>query len=134
MPNIPLLTALTGALLRCSFAGVACQRSHCIPPAHPKKKRNIGYFHIPYLRYRGKKSLGWVPFKGRELKREGDAFRFAGNTFRVFHSRALPEGKIKDGSNFSCDSRGNWFLNIVMRWLARLKCASRSKGCALTWA
>jgi IS605 OrfB family transposase len=68
----------------------------------------------PYLRYRGKKSLGWVPFKGRELKREGNAFRFAGNTFRVFHSRVLPEGKIKDGSNFSRDSRGNWFLNIVI--------------------
>lgn len=68
----------------------------------------------PYLRYRGRKSLGWVPFKGRELKREGDAFRFAGNTFRVFLSRPLPEGKILDGSNFSRDRRGNWFLNIVL--------------------
>ena len=68
----------------------------------------------PYLRYRGKKSLAWVPLKGRELKREGDAFRFAGNTFRVFNSRALPAGKIKDGTNFSRDSRGNWFLNIVL--------------------
>jgi putative transposase len=68
----------------------------------------------PYLRYRGKRSLGWVPLKGRELKREGDAFRFAGNTFRVFNSRALPEGKIKDGTNFSRDARGNWFLNIVI--------------------
>jgi putative transposase len=68
----------------------------------------------PYLRYRGKKSLGWVPIKGRELKREGNAFRFAGNTFRVFHSRDLPEGKIKDGTNFSRDARGNWFLNIVI--------------------
>ena len=68
----------------------------------------------PFLRYRGKRSLGWVPLKGRELKREGDAFRFAGNTFRVFNSRALPEGKIKDGTNFSRDSRGNWFLNIVI--------------------
>jgi IS605 OrfB family transposase len=48
------------------------------------------------------------------LKREGVAFRFAGNTFRVFHSRALPNRKIKDGTNFSCDSRGNWFLNIVI--------------------
>jgi hypothetical protein len=28
------------------------------------------------------------------LKREGDAFRFAGNTFRVFNSRALPEEKL----------------------------------------
>jgi IS605 OrfB family transposase len=68
----------------------------------------------PCLRYRGKRSLGWVPIKGRELKRHGDAFRFAGNTFRVFNSRVLPDGKIRDGSNFSRDTRGNWFLNIVI--------------------
>ncbi|MDP3673191.1 MAG: transposase [Telluria sp.] len=69
----------------------------------------------PFLRYRSRhKSLGWVPFKGRDLKREGDAFRFAGHTFRVFNSRALPEGKIKDGSNFAKDHKGNWFLNIVI--------------------
>lgn len=68
----------------------------------------------PYLRYRGKKSLAWVPLKGRDLRREGSAFRFAGNTFRVFNSRPLPEGKIKDGTNFSRDRRGNWFLNIVI--------------------
>ncbi|WP_426336214.1 RNA-guided endonuclease InsQ/TnpB family protein [Pseudoduganella sp. R-31] len=81
----------------------------------------------PYLRYRGRKSLGWIPFKGRDLHREGNAFRFAGNTFRAFYSRPLPEGKIKDGSCFAQDelrsnsgpvksfaSRGNWFLNIVI--------------------
>jgi putative transposase len=68
----------------------------------------------PYLRYRGRKSLGWVPLKGRDLHREGNAFRFAGNTFRVFYSRTLPEGKIKDGTCFAQDSRGNWFLNIVI--------------------
>jgi IS605 OrfB family transposase len=69
----------------------------------------------PFLRYRSRRrSLGWVPFKGRDLKREGDAFRFAGRTFRVFNSRALPEGKIKDCSNFARDRKGNWFLNIVI--------------------
>ncbi|MDP3672263.1 MAG: transposase [Telluria sp.] len=68
----------------------------------------------PYLRYRGRKTLAWVPLKGRDLKREGDAFRFAGNTFRVFNSRALPEGKIKDGTSFSRDGCGHWFLNIVI--------------------
>lgn len=65
----------------------------------------------PFLRWRGKKSLGWVPFKGRDIKREGDAFRFAGNTFRVFLSRELPEGKIRDGS-FSQDGAGNWYINL----------------------
>jgi putative transposase len=68
----------------------------------------------PWLRYRGRKSLGWVPLKGRGLKREGTAFRFAGSTFRVFYSRALPEGKVKDGTNCAQDARGNWFLNIVI--------------------
>ncbi len=76
--------------------------------------RSRSQAHRPYLRYRGRKSLGWVPLKGRELKREGNAFRFAGNTFRVFYSRPLPEGKILDGTNFSRDRRGNWFLNIVL--------------------
>jgi len=68
-------------------------------------------FKRPYLRWRGKKSLGWVPFKGRDIRREGDAFRFNGNTFRVFLSRPLPEGKIRDGS-FSQDASGNWYLNL----------------------
>ena len=68
----------------------------------------------PYLRYRGRKALAWIPVKGRDLKREGQAFRFGGNTFRVFHSRPLPEGKIRDGTNFSRDRRGNWFLNVVI--------------------
>jgi len=71
-------------------------------------------FNRPFLRYRGKRSLGWVPLKGRDLKREGDAFRFAGNTFRVFNSRPLPAGKIKDRTCFAQDRRGNWFLNIVV--------------------
>ncbi len=30
----------------------------------------------PFLRWRGRRSLGWVPLKGRDLRREGEAFRF----------------------------------------------------------
>lgn len=71
-------------------------------------------FRKATLRNRNKRSLGWIPVKGRTLKREGDAFRFASNTFRVFNSRPLPDGKIKDGTNFSQDARGNWFLNIAI--------------------
>jgi putative transposase len=68
----------------------------------------------PFLRYRGRHNLGWVPLKGRDLKREGNAFRFAGNTFRVWYSRPLPQGKIKDGTNFAQDARRRWYLNIVV--------------------
>ena len=69
----------------------------------------------PYLRYRGKKSLGWVPLKGRDIKETKDGFHFHGREFRVFKSRDLPTGaKIKDGTNFSRDARGNWFLNVCI--------------------
>src|SRR5882672_775756 len=71
--------------------------------------------HRPYLRYRGRKSLGWVPLKGRDLKPDGDSFVFHGRRFRVFLSRPLPEGvKIKDGTNFARDAQGNWFLNVAV--------------------
>ena len=73
-----------------------------------KKKR-------PYLRYRGRKHLGWVPLKGRDLKSTPVGFHFNGREFKVFKSREIPIGAvIKDGTNFSQDSRGNWFLNICI--------------------
>lgn len=69
----------------------------------------------PFLRYRGKKSLGWVPLKGRDIKETKDGFHFHGREFRVFKSRDLPtDAKIKDGTNFSRDARGNWFLNVCI--------------------
>lgn len=69
----------------------------------------------PFLRYRGKKSLGWLPLKGRDIKETLKGFHFHGREFLVFKSRNLPAGaKIKDGTNFSRDSRGNWFLNVCI--------------------
>ena len=69
----------------------------------------------PFLRYRGKKSLGWVPLKGRDIKETPNGFHFHGREFKVFKSRDLPAGaKIKDGTNFSRDARGNWFLNVCI--------------------
>lgn len=69
----------------------------------------------PYLRYRGKKSLGWVPLKGRAMVETAGGFHFHGREFRVFKSRALPAGcTIRDGTGFCRDSRGNWFLNVCV--------------------
>lgn len=75
----------------------------------------------PYLRWRGKKSLGWVPIKSSDLKRVDRAFRVAGNTFLVFDSRPLPEGRIAD-SSFSQDARGNWFLNVAVNIVSVATC------------
>ena len=70
----------------------------------------------PYFRWRSsKRSLGWVPLKGRDMKETPKGFHFHGREFKVFKSRNLPAGtKIKDGTNFSQDRRGNWFLNVCI--------------------
>jgi IS605 OrfB family transposase len=69
----------------------------------------------PYLRYRGQKNTGWIPIKGRNLALFRNNFKFSGKLFRVFYSRPIPVGAtIKDGSNFSQDSKGNWYLNVVI--------------------
>ena len=60
----------------------------------------------PFLRFRGRRSLGWVPIKGAVLKVDGSGFKFFGKHYRVFNSRSIPEGaKICDRSSFSQDSR-----------------------------
>src|SRR5690348_16700078 len=48
--------------------------------------------HGPRLRFRGRKSLGWIPMRGGQTRPAEDGFRIGGKLYRVFHSRPLPEG------------------------------------------
>lgn len=69
----------------------------------------------PFLRFRGRRNLGWIPFRAEQVCPLGEDFRVGGTVFRVFKSRELPEGaKIKDGGSLAQDARGNWFLNLVI--------------------
>ncbi len=63
------------------------------------------------LRWRGKRSSGWVPFKTSGVKVIDDTVRYAGQTFRFWKSRELP-CPVKCGS-FSQDSRQRWYVNFV---------------------
>ena len=64
------------------------------------------------LRWRGRRSLGWIPFKAACVKVVDDTVRYVGHTFRFWKSRELP-GSIKCGS-FSQDSRKRWYVNFVV--------------------
>jgi len=64
------------------------------------------------LRWRGKRSPGWVPFKASGVKVIDDTVTYSGHTFRFWKSRDLP-GPVKCGS-FSQDSRGRWYVNFVV--------------------
>ena len=62
------------------------------------------------LRWRGTRSLGWIPFKASGVKVVDDTVRYAGHTFRFWLSRPL-EGTLKAG-HFSQDARGRWYVNF----------------------
>ena len=64
-----------------------------------------------WLRWRSKRSLGWVPFKASGIVIDGDSITYAGHVFRCWLSRPL-EGEIKTGS-FSQDARGRWYVNVT---------------------
>lgn len=62
-------------------------------------------------RWRGRKSLGWVPFQAaRAIKISDGAAWFLGRRYRLWYSRPVG-GKIKSGC-FAQDARGRWYLNL----------------------
>ncbi len=68
----------------------------------------------PWLRFRGKKSLGWVPFNTGQVAFDGASFAFRGVRYEPMHLRDLAPGvKIGIGS-FSADSRGRWYINVLV--------------------
>lgn len=62
------------------------------------------------LRWRGKKSLGWIPLGKDGIKVDGDTLTHCKKKFRFWNSRPV-EGAIKCGSICE-DSRGRWYLNL----------------------
>jgi IS605 OrfB family transposase len=78
------------------------------------------------LRWRGKRSLGWIPFNYQTIKIDGDSVYFGGQTFRLFLSRDIPL-KFKSG-NFSTDARGRWYINIPVEVEEPIRSASGEVG------
>ena len=63
------------------------------------------------LKWRSRKhSLGWIPFKARFLKIEGDTIKYLKRRFRFWLSRTI-KGIVKTGS-FTQDARGRWYVNF----------------------
>jgi putative transposase len=69
------------------------------------------------LRWRGKRSLGWVPFKNQTVRVDGSIVTFNGSKVRLWLHRVI-EGRIKSG-NFAQDARGRWYCNLVVETAVR---------------
>lgn len=67
-----------------------------------------------WLRFRGRKALGWVPFNRGHVSFDGEAFVFRGVRYMAMHLRNIPEGIKLGASSFNQDARGHWYLNAVV--------------------
>ena len=61
-----------------------------------------------------KRSLGWIPFKVRQVKAVDGGIKFNGVVFKVWDSWGLDRFELRAGS-FSQDARGRWYLNICVK-------------------
>ena len=64
------------------------------------------------LRWRGKKSLGWVPFNTGHVSFKEGCFVFRGKCYGVWLSRDIPEGTKLGAGSFNQDAKGNWYINV----------------------
>lgn len=74
-----------------------------------------------HLRWRGRKSLGWVPFNTGHVSFDGETFRFRGVAYSAMHTRGeLKHGAKIGAGSFNRDARGNWYLNVSLE----IECAT----------
>jgi len=72
----------------------------------------------PWLRFRGRKSLGWVPFNTNHVRFDGTMFKFRGAAYEPMHLREIPEGAIICAGSFNRDARGRWYINAPVKFPA----------------
>ena len=66
----------------------------------------------PWLRFRGRKSLGWVPFNTGHVSVVGRSLKFRGCIYEPMHWRKMPDGTQVGAGSFSQDARGHWYINL----------------------
>jgi putative transposase len=100
------LTAGAGKLI-----GIPAQTVQAVCQEYSDRRR---WARKAKLRWRGKRSLGWVPFKNQTIRITGSIVHFNGRKVRLWLHRD-GAGRIKSGS-FSKDARGRWYCNLVVEY------------------
>ena len=111
------LQKLTNGFSKCDGIHIGSPTVQQVCEDYAKARRQ---FKKAKLRWRvsnpqsSKCSLGWVPFKARALQYKAGQIAFAGQRFSLWDSYGLADYELRAGS-FSQDSRGRWYLNVVVK-------------------
>lgn len=74
-----------------------------------------------------RKSLGWIPFKTRDIKYRNGQLYYNGMFFSIWDSYGLSNYEFRTGS-FSQDARGRWYANIAVEVAAETSSGTASVG------
>jgi len=103
----------TGGSTKCLHIGSATIQA--IGEEHAARRKQ---FKKCKLRWRTRKTLGWIPFKTSQIRFKGGCLKFNGKKFKVWDSYGLEQYQLRTGS-FSQDSLGRWYVNITVKFKPR---------------
>jgi putative transposase len=108
---------LTSGLVKCDDIIIGSHSIHevCREVATKTKKSKNKRWQIPRFRSSGgsRRSLGWVPFRGRDIKFKNGQIKFGGEFISLWDQYGLGNYELGTG-NFSEDSRGRWYFNTTI--------------------
>ena len=68
------------------------------------------------LRWRSKKSLGWIPFKKNRVQFKDGKVIYYGQEFKLFQPERIPAVGTHGAGEFCQDARGRWYLCISVKY------------------
>lgn len=103
--------------------------AHTIQKVCQQYDRSRSAKRRPWLRFRGKKSLGWVPFSKGHVSVVGPGkIKFRGIVYETMNWRDTPEGAIIKAGSFSQDARGRWYINCPVEMCEREAAPNQAVG------
>lgn len=124
------LQKLTNGFSKCDGVAIGSPTVQQVCEEYAKARKQ---FKRAKLRWRvsnprsSKYSLGWVPFKARAAQYKAGQIVFAGHRLSLWDSYGLADHDLRAGS-FSQDSRGRWYLNVVVKVQAKASTGTASVG------
>ncbi len=67
-----------------------------------------------WLKFRSRKSLGWIPFNTKNVRFKNDVFVFRKINYEPMHIRDMPKRSIIKAGSFNQDSKGHWYINVTL--------------------
>lgn len=86
--------------------------AHTVQGVCKQYVRNRELHRRPWLRFRGRKSLGWVPFNTGHVTIVGRSLKFRGAIYEPMHWREIPDGAKIGAGSFNQDAKGHWYINL----------------------